>query len=383
MTSRRLSGILPIPIFPEASLTANRDDLTAWLRLTLVPGIAPRAQQELLRAFGTPHDLLRASVGDVRRIVGEEVATAFAKGASRVLVERTCAWLEGDGRHLIALGDADYPAQLMEIDDAPTVFYALGDVAVLRRPAIAVVGSRNATTQGICDAEEFSRALSKAGLTIVSGLAHGIDAAAHRGGLAERGSTVAVMGTGPDRVYPRANHALALEIARKGCLISEFPLGMGPVAGNFPRRNRLISGLARAVLVVQAAEESGSLITARLAAQQGRDVFAIPGSIHSPLSKGCHRLIREGAKLVDDVDHVLEELGFAPARLKRAAAPSHPMLRAMGFDPLTIDEIIARTGQAAPTVAAQLCGLEIDGLVQSLPGGRFQQVGRMNLVPSD
>jgi len=352
-----------------------RDDLDSWLRLTLVPGVSPRAQQDLLREFKTPQGVLCASATQISRVVEPEVATAFARGAEQSLVARTSEWLQGADRHLIALGDVQYPPQLLELEGPPTVFYAIGNPEWLRRPAIGVVGSRNATSQGIADAESFSRALSAAGLTIVSGLAHGIDAAAHRGGLHEAGSTVAVMGTGPDRVYPRANEALAREIVAHGCLVSEFPLGTRPAAGNFPRRNRLISGLARAVLVVQAAEESGSLITARLAAEQGRDVFALPGSIHSPLAKGCHKLIKEGAKLVDDVDDILSELGVAPrAGLKRAPAPSHFLLAAMGFDALTVDEILARTGTTFASIAVELSALEIDGRIEALAGGRYQQV---------
>jgi len=353
-----------------------RDHLEAWLRLTLVPGVPPRAQQALLREFKTPHDVLSARGAQVARVVGPEIGTAFALGVSESLVEQTLAWLEGPDRHLVALGDSEYPGQLLQLEVPPTVFYAIGNPDWLARPAIAVVGSRNATSQGLADAQAFSRALSAAGLTIVSGLAHGIDAAAHRGGLDGPGSTVAVMGTGPDRIYPRANESLARDIAMNGCLVSEFALGTRPVAGNFPRRNRLISGLARAVLVVQAAEESGSLITARFAVEQGRDVFAMPGSIHSPLAKGCHKLIKEGAKLVDDVDDILAELGFAPgaATLNRATAPSHPLLAAMGHDPLTVDEILARTGTTFASIAAELSSLEIEGRVEALAGGRFQQV---------
>jgi DNA processing protein len=350
-------------------------DLDAWLRLTLIPGVSARVQQKLLRELGTPQDVLGAPASRVQRVVGTEVAAAFACGAQESVVARAKDWLATPSRHFIALSDAQYPPAWLDIDSPPTAFYAIGDPAWLRTPAFAVVGSRNATGQAIQDAQDFSRALCAAGLTIVSGLAHGIDAAAHRGALGERGSTVAVMGTGADRIYPRANATLAHEIADKGCLVSEFPLGTSAMAGNFPQRNRLISGLARGVLVVQAAEESGSLITARYAAEQGRDVFAIPGSIHSPLAKGCHLLIKQGAKLVDRVEDILAELGLgSQERLKRAKMPSHPLLLAMGFEPLTVDEIIARTGDSAASVAAQLSELEVDGHVEALAGGRFQQL---------
>jgi DNA processing protein len=355
-----------------------RDDLEALLRLTLVPGVGPLSQQKLLRAFETPQGALRARTADVQRVVEPDVAAALARGVDPALVARTIEWAQRPGRHVVVLGDAEYPAAWMQIAVPPTMFYAIGDPAWLSRPAIAVVGSRNATRHALEDAEAFSRALAAAGLTVVSGLAHGVDAAAHRGAVEEAGSTVAVMGTGPDRVYPRANAALAQRITERGCLVTEFPLDTHPAAANFPRRNRLISGLARAVLVVQAAEQSGSLITAGYAAEQGRDVFAMPGSIHSPLAKGCHKLIKDGAKLVDCAEDILSELGMAPttARAKRAQAPTHPLLQAMGFDPVTLDELIARVGGSTPAVAAQLSALQIEGRVAALAGGRFQALAR-------
>ena len=352
-----------------------RDDLEALLRVTLVPGMGPLSQQKLLHAFDGPHGVLRARTADVQHVVEPEVAAALARGADPALVTRTLEWAGRPDRHVVVMGDAQYPEALMQVDVPPTMLYAIGDPAWLSKPAFAIVGSRNATRHGLEDAQEFARALAQVGLTIVSGLAHGVDAAAHRGALDAAGSTVAVMGTGPDRIYPRANAALATDIAERGCLVTEFPLGTHAAALNFPRRNRLISGLAKAVLVVQAAEESGSLITARLAAEQGRDVFALPGSIHSPLAKGCHKLIKEGAKLVDDVDDILSELGVAPrAGLKRAPAPSHFLLAAMGFDALTVDEILARTGTTFASIAVELSALEIDGRIEALAGGRYQQV---------
>jgi DNA processing protein len=282
------------------------------------------------------------------------------------------------GTRVWVAGTDGYPI-VDEVPARPAVLLAEGEApCVLDRPRVAIVGTRAATPHGLADARELGAHLARAGVTVVSGMAIGIDAAAHRGALDAAGSTVAVMGTGPDRVYPRANAALAQEITAHGCLVTEFPLGTRPVAENFPRRNRLISGLASAVLVVQAAEKSGSLITARYAAEQGRDVFAIPGSIHSTLSKGCHKLIKDGAKLVDCVDDILQELGLASeeTRLKRARAPTHPLLQAMGFDPVTLDELIARVGGGPAAVAAQLSELEIEGRVEALAGGRFQAVAR-------
>lgn len=299
-------------------------------------------------------------------------------GPQATLLDATLRWLEADGHHLVTLGDDSYPRALLNISDPPTVLYAIGRVELLNAPSIAVVGSRNATAQGGRDAYAFSHALSDAGLTIVSGLALGIDAHAHRGGLEGRSSSVAVMGTGADLVYPKGNRALAHELAANGCLVTEFALGTPSAAGNFPRRNRLISGLSRGVLVVEAAERSGSLITARLAGEQGRDVFAIPGSIHSSLSKGCHVLIKEGAKLVESAADVLAELGIAPesaaAPVTGEAAPDDPLLDAMGFDPVTIDQIAQRVGGNAASIGAGLARLQIEGRVAAMAGGRFQQI---------
>jgi DNA processing protein len=233
--------------------------------------------------------------------------------------------------------------------------------------------------QGVRDAKDFARALSDAGYTIVSGLALGIDAAAHEGGLSGRSSSVAVLGTGVDRIYPRANHALFDRLQREGTIVSDWPLGTPPLPGNFPRRNRLISGLSRGVLVVEAAPESGSLITARLANEQGREVFAIPGSIHSPLSRGCHELIQEGAKLVTSLEDVLVELTGVrvprPTGIEPATAPSHPLLDLMGYSPVTIDQMAQRTGHSVSRLAAELFRLEVEGRVAALAGGFFQRLG--------
>jgi DNA processing protein len=251
-----------------------------------------------------------------------------------------------------------------------------GDSRLLSSQALAVVGSRNATPQGLKNARDFARVLSDAGLAIVSGLALGVDGEAHRGGLDGRGSTIAMLGTGIDVVYPARNRSLAQEISSRGAMVSEFPLGTEPHAGNFPRRNRLISGLARGCLVVEAALDSGSLITARLAADQGREVFAIPGSIHSPLSKGCHALIKQGAKLVESAQDVLEELGVAttaPATAKETAADKG-LLEDMGFDPCDIDQLAGRSGLPVEAVSAMLLKLELDGKIASLPGGLYQRI---------
>ena len=353
------------------------DDATAWLRFVLRPGVGPQAQRLLLRHFGSPHAANASSRGEVAAVCGATIAAAFARAPLHELVERTLRWLEHPQHHLLALGDDTYPAMLLEIADPPTVLYAWGNLARLATPAIAIVGSRNATPRGLQDAQSLARALSLGGFCIVSGMAHGIDAAAHRGGLQGPGSTVAVLGTGVDRVYPTGHEELAADIASRGCLVSELPLGMHPDTGNFPRRNRLISGLARGVVVVEAAPRSGSLITARCAIDQDRDVFAVPGSIHSPLSKGCHGLIKRGAKLVESAADVMEDYGFTPAPAAGGAAAArveaHPLLHAMGFSPVCVDELVALTGLAAAEVAAQLATLEIEGRVKPLGGGRFQR----------
>ena len=288
------------------------------------------------------------------------------------------------GHGLVAWDDPDYPRPLLEIGDPPPVFYCLGRRELLAAPGFAIVGSRNATPQGRADAQAFAAALSAAGFTIVSGLALGIDAAAHRGGLAHAGSSIAVVGTGLDRVYPAANRDLAHELAARGLVISEFAPGTPPLKQNFPRRNRLVSGLSRGVLVVEATISSGSLITARLAGEQGREVFALPGSIHSPFSKGGHKLIREGAKLVETAQDILDELGIparapGPRALPASTVAHDPaataIAAALGYDPADVDTLAARTGLPAAAVAAALTALELDGRVAALAGGLWQRIG--------
>ncbi len=355
-----------------------RPDAAEWLRLCLVPGVPPAAQRALLRAFGSPATACEASGSAVSAVAGAAVAGRLAQGASADLVDRTLAWLQSPGHHLLALGDAEYPPCLLQIADPPTILFALGDIRLLSRPSLAVVGSRNATRQGELDAREFARSLSDAGFTIASGLALGIDAAAHRGGLAGACSSVAVVATGLDRVYPAANRELAHELAGRGAVVSEFPLGTPPAADHFPRRNRIISGLSRGVLVVEAAIHSGSLTTARLALDQGREVFAIPGSIHAPLSKGCHWLLKQGAKLVESAEDLLVELGRAPegtAALPPSPSPAgEPLLDALAHAPASVDALALRTGLSAGSLAADLTRLELEGRVERLPGGLFRQL---------
>lgn len=358
-------------------MTMSNEELLAWLRITLTPGISSRMQRELLSGAESAQAAVARPRQELRRILGEDGAAALAHAPDPHLVEATLGWLAQPRHSIITLADPDYPRALLETGGPPCVLYANGRRELLGQPAMAVVGSRNATPQGVRDAEAFAFALSEAGLCVVSGLALGIDSAAHRGGLRGRSSSIAVMGTGPDRIYPARNRELAHALAQDGCLITEFALGTPASAGNFPRRNRLISGLARGVLVVEAALRSGSLITARLAVEQGRDVFAIPGSIHSALSKGCHELIREGAKLVESAQDVLVELGMAPPAAEPAKAQrenAHPLLQGMGFAPTSVDQVAQRTGLSAATVCAQLTQLEIEGRVEALSGGLFQRI---------
>ncbi len=371
------------------SAAQNQDELRGWLNLTLPAGIGPRKQQELLRAFGHPAAIFDAGLSAVTGIIGIKLAQALFDGqnneAQQKLIDTTFAWLNEPGHHIVTLADRDYPQRLLESTDPPSLLYVNGDPGYLNRAAIGVVGSRNATPQGVENALAFSRVLADAGFTIISGLALGIDAAAHEGALRSDApsGTIAIIGTGIDRMYPASNKKLAHLITGKGCIISEFPLGTAATASNFPRRNRLIAGLSQACLVVEAAPASGSLITARLAGELGRDLFAIPGSIHAPQYKGCHALIKQGAKLVECAQDILEELrpqGVQPAEATPQAAignPAHaPLLNALGHDPATLDQLISRSGLTTDAVLAMLTELSLEGVVTNLPGGRYQRLTR-------
>jgi DNA processing protein len=366
-------------------------DAAGWLRLTLINGLANAGIRKLLTAFGLPEQIFAASRSDLARVVGEKQADlvrgSSSEAALAAAVDAALGWLGKPGNHLMTLADADYPADLLNVSDPPPVLYMKGRRELLGATGFAIVGSRNATAQGLANADNFARVLSEAGYTIVSGQALGIDTAAHRGGLMGAGSTIAVIGTGADIVYPARNRDLAHEIADKGLLVSEFALGTPALSPNFPRRNRIISGLSKGVLVVEAALRSGSLITARLAGEQGRDVFAIPGSIHSPLSKGCHSLIKQGAKLVDDAKDIIDELGTplaAPAAAREAgedaeseaASGTHAdLLEQLGYHPVTVDQLALRSGLTMDALSAMLLQLEVDGRISQLPGGKVQRIG--------
>lgn len=402
-------------------MTLERDELALWLRLVQTPGAGPIACRALLGRFGEPDRIFSQST----TALCEAVSPGLARELARIpegwdaLVEQTWQWLarsaeDGLGRAVLTLADPRYPQRLLHSDDPPVLLYVLGAAALLASAdpcasgrCLAMVGSRNPSAQGAENAQAFAASLRTAGWSIVSGLALGIDAAAHAGALQapaapDTPATIAVVGTGLDRVYPRRNHALAQRIAQTGLIVSEYPLGTPPLAPHFPRRNRIIAGLSEGTLVVEAALASGSLITARLAAEQGREVFAIPGSIHAPQSRGCHALIKQGAKLVETAQDVLEELHSLPTApgslgsppglpaVPGEAAPApdapaagaaegvveSPLLRALGYDPMDLDSLSNRTGRSAAELQVELLELELEGQVARLPGGWFQRIGR-------
>lgn len=382
----------------------DTQELAAWLRLDTTSGVGRTTARRLLSAFGSVQTLFSQSPATLEAYLSPAQARALlaedAKAAH--LLETTTAWLntradDGLVRLIAPLGHALYPSALLDIEDPPLLLYMLGSQVHLggshfpvgRDTAIAIVGSRNPTPQGEENARSFSQALRSAGFSVVSGLAAGIDAAAHQGALqaadpSGQAATLAVVGTGLDRVYPARHQALAREIAASGVIISEYAIGTPPIAANFPRRNRIISGLAAGVLVVEAAPASGSLITARLASEQGREVFAIPGSIHAIQSRGCHALIKQGAKLVETLDDILEELPPQAASVHPDAADTgeptpaaqHPLLSALGFEASSFDALQARTGMATAQLQVQLLELELTGEITRLPGGFFQRLIR-------
>lgn len=389
----------------------QQDELAAWLRLLLTPGVGNQTARRLLALCGLPQHIF-GQPAVWQGHVNAAQATALRREPADLpaLVQATWQWLHspaGDGvaRRILTLADSAYPRALLATDDPPLLLHAMGMAEVLAQDqpfaalrCVAMVGSRTPTAQGLQHAHQFGRALREAGCCVVSGMALGIDAAAHEGALADAPAhtlaTVAVVGTGLDRVYPARHHALAQRIARQGLLLSEFPLGTPALAHHFPKRNRIIAGLAQGTLVVEAALKSGSLITARLAAEQGREVFAIPGSIHAPQVRGCHALIRQGATLVETVHDILQEL---PPQERPSAMPQpstgpttmappertavtddaqDPLLCALGWDPMGLDALQARTGMDTATLQARLLEYELAGAVARLTGGRFQRLGR-------
>lgn len=363
-------------------------DIEFWLRLGLTEGVGGKSIRQLLTAFGSPAEIFAADLGALERVVKRPVAARiFHRKTDEEKLARTLEWLEDPLNALITFADPDYPGLLLNITDPPPILYFKGQRKLLAQPALAMVGSRNATPQGLANAEAFAEAASSAGFCVLSGLAQGVDSAVHQGGLRGCGSSMAIVGTGLDIVYPAKNRELAHRLAREGALISEFPLGVPAMGKNFPRRNRIISGMSHACLVIEATLYSGSLITARLALEQGREVMAIPGSIHSPLSKGCHALIKQGAKLVESIQDILDELNCRPrlpadfsaggSETVQAEADGHDdtaLLVHLGFDATDIDTLCTRSGLTAETVSAMLLTLELEGKIGTLPGGRYQRI---------
>lgn len=363
----------------------KHSSLACWIALQRVPGVGPVTYAKLLAQFGNPQQVLQ----NPSQVTG--MSQAVMDGLYNpdwVKVDEDLAWLDAGEREVITLHDSRYPVLLKQISDPPCLLYVQGDVSLLSQWQLAVVGSRNPSASGRNTAFDFARYLASGGLTITSGLANGIDGAAHKGALAGGGKTIAVVATGLDRVYPAQHRQLAHDIAANGAIVSEFPLGTSPKPELFPRRNRIISGLSLGTLIVEAALKSGSLITARMAMEQAREVFAIPGSIHNPLSRGCHQLIREGAKLVETADDIIEELG-ALAGVETGLDPDQEtmsekserdgdyqiLFEYLGFDPISVDSLIENSGLTADVVSSMLLLLELQGEVESLPGGRYVRTG--------
>ena len=391
------------------TLTLPIEEISSWIRLSLEPGLGPAQARHLLKEIGLPSTIYATSTRGLTKFLPAQLAQQLRQSPDDKVQEtiaRTLAWLDGEEHHLVTLGDPSYPDSLLTIHDPPLLLYVHGRLHHLAQPAISIVGSRSATAGGLDNARAFARHLAQEGWCIISGLASGIDTAAHEGALQagpDRGSTVAILGTGIDIVYPARNRALAHQIAEHGALVSEFPLGTRAIPYQFPKRNRLVAGMSRGVLVVEAAKQSGSLITARLASEMGREVFAIPGSIHSPLSRGCHALIRQGAKLVESAEDIRDELG-TPTRLPqppsdaqrstagqpgaREAGPQETMalaapspddavgfqiLQALGYDPVALDTLHDRTRLDVATLGGRLMEMELQGLVGRQDDGRFMR----------
>ena len=394
----------------------TENDRLAWLQLAFTPYVGAEGFLLLLQRFGSAKAALDAPAEQIATIVRhKQAAESWRNGEKRALAQKAAEaalqWEKQDGCRLLLLQDDDFPEMLTQGITAPPVLFLRGNVQLLHKPSAAIVGSRHATPQAMRIAKDFGRALSEKDIPVVSGMASGIDTAAHQGALQAGGGTIAVWGTGIDRIYPPSNKNLAYEIAEKGLIVSEFPIGTRPYAGNFPRRNRLIAALSQVTLVVEAALESGSLITARLAAEMGREVMAVPGSIDNPHSKGCHKLIKDGAKLVECLDDILHECprllqnegassysinkGIPEKRITAVQTASDPpfssegkmpsektenrpvggsILDRMGFDPVHPDVLAEQLGMPAADLYAELLELELDGSIAAMPGGRYQRI---------
>lgn len=376
------------------------DQQRTWMIALRTPGLGPGGLRERLRTAGGDIEAVLTQLRRQPGALGDD-ARSWLTRPDEARLQADLAWLAMPGHRLLCCDEADFPPQLENIPQPPAALFVVGDASLLLYPQVAIVGARSASAAGLAHAGQFARALAQAGFAITSGMADGIDGAAHRATLDVGAATLAVVGTGADRVYPRKHHALAGQIAERGAVISEFPPGTAARADHFPRRNRLIAGLALGTLVVEAGLKSGSLITARLAAEQGREVFALPGSIHNPLAHGCHRLIRDGARLVETPAEIIEaltpaarmlggELASRLAMQSSAVAPSglpsadfsgvsqdatyRQLLDHLGHEPATLDELVQRTGQSAAVLSSMLLMLELEGRTASLPGNRYQRL---------
>jgi DNA processing protein len=369
-------------------MQSRDNDSALWIALNLIDGIGSATFCSLLSRFKTPEGIFSAKVNALKEIVSDKVAYAIADGIDEEKIAPTLKWLEDNQNHLITLADSNYPKQLLETTNPPAVLYAKGNITLLQKPCFCIVGSRNATPQGEKNASDFAESLSQQNICVVSGMALGIDGAAHTGALKAKGSTIAVVGTGLDIVYPAKHRTLAHHIVEQGLMLSEFNLNTPSKPQNFPRRNRIISGLSLGCLVVEANLDSGSLITARLAAEQGREVFAIPGSIHSPVAKGCHQLIKQGAKLVESIEDILSELNLInSSNSENSSGPigslpewanipqeTAPLLALMGFDPIDFDALLQLSQLTSSELSTMLTLLELDGKLATLQGGKYQRL---------
>ncbi|MGY4491516.1 DNA-processing protein DprA [Pseudomonas sp. TE3610] len=363
-----------MPLFANASLPV--DELEARLRLHRLPDTGPKRFHQLLETFGTAAEALRGPLSVWRKLNLSAVACEARDSADiKAGARAAMAWLEHPGQHLLMWDDPGYPALLAETSAAPPLLFVAGDPAILEKPQLAIVGSRRASRPGLDTAAAFSRSLAKAGFVITSGLAAGVDGAAHQAALDVGGQTIGVLGTGIQKLYPQRHRALAAQMAASGsAVVSEFPLDAGPVAANFPRRNRIISGLSLGVLVVEASLASGSLITARLANEQGREVYAIPGSIHHPGAKGCHQLIRDGAQLVETVEHILEPLRGWQRVAATCPEPDHPLLALLHAAPQSSEALVRSSAWPLPKVLQALTELELEGRVVNEAGRWFARI---------
>jgi DNA processing protein len=372
------------------SALATTNTLSDWLTLNHAPGVGAVTFHQLLERYPNPHDLLHAGTEQLRKLGLKQITIDALQHPDEEAIAHNLEWQEKPGNRIMCCIDPDYPALLLQIPAPPPLLYVHGNTGILAEPQLAMVGSRNPTASGQQTATEFARHLSAAGLVITSGMALGIDAASHQGTLDTGSPTIAVMGTGLDRVYPARHHGLARQIAEQGALVSEFPVGTPPLAENFPRRNRIISGLSLGTLVIEAALRSGSLISARYAGEQGREVFAIPGSIHNPLARGCHHLIRQGAKLVETAQDVIDELGaLAEActatpqpdetveqagHTRKLAAEYVQLLDNIEFHNTSVDQLVTRSGLTPAEVSSMLLQLEMSGYIASSPGGLYNRL---------